>query len=140
MRTAVDHFVAVRFCWVLALFGNELPETNFLPAFALPWPGVSNGDTDGSSTRTPHELVVGVALRFRLLALDSLIEQTVCLVSRRVHQALDFERFSQRFCSKRNASLFIFYSKHHQLPCQLRRECQAISPFAVCGRGVCRET
>ena len=60
------------FCWVLPLLENELPETNFLPGFALPCgPGVSKGDMEGSNTRTPHELVVGVALRFRLLALDS---------------------------------------------------------------------
>ena len=57
------------FCWVLALLGNELPETNFLPAFRFALgPGVSK---EGSSTRTSHELVVAVALRFRLLALDS---------------------------------------------------------------------
>ena len=60
------------FCWVLALLGNELPETNFLSPFALPCgPGESNGDTEGSSARTPDELVVAVALRFWLLALYS---------------------------------------------------------------------
>ena len=60
------------FCWVLPLLENELPETNFLSPFALPCgPGESNGDTEGSSARTPDELVVAVALRFRLLALDS---------------------------------------------------------------------
>ena len=94
-----------RFLLVLALLGNELPETNFLPPFALPCgPGVSNGDTEGSSTRTPHELVVAMALRFQLLGF-SLIEQTVCLVRRRDYQDPDFERFSRRFCSKAKRQL-----------------------------------